>query len=301
MPSMPWLPWRRRVALSSVDEHPNLPEIVGILGKVPHLTDRELVRLARGWRDNIFLATARDHALSPDSPLIIDVLAAFDRIDAAFFDDLADGEEQADGVAPDLPGIFDTTEATRPHHVMIALKAIRDAVAAAYAKPILGRAEYIALIGPWRCTFPADDTFGRIVTRTTAVDEILQALSPLAVRCHDAASKALFAKLAEAARVRDSAATEAARETAWRSAISSSRRRQWTLLRQTVHDTLSRPCPTCQVRVSEPADVTDLVRALCADAVCGMLVADSVEPTVLHTLVDPAARLLPTPRTPTTD
>lgn len=164
MPSVPWLPWRRRVAYTSAQEHPNLSEIVGILGKVPHLSDREIARLARGWRDNLFLATARDHALDLDSPLILDVLVAFDRIDVAFADDLhADAYSEAfpdaaaDALSDSASG-SDSATAVRSQQMTIALKAIRDAVAAAYAKPILTRAEYIALMGPWRCTFGTNPT-----------------------------------------------------------------------------------------------------------------------------------------------
>ncbi len=166
MPSVPWLPWRRRVAYTSAQEHPNLSEIVGILGKVPHLSDREIARLARGWRDNLFLASARDHALGLDSPLILDVLVAFDRIDVAFADELhADAYSEAfpdsaidSGSTSDSASVSDSATAVRSQQVTIALKAIRDAVAAAYAKPILTRAEYIALMGPWRCTFATDPT-----------------------------------------------------------------------------------------------------------------------------------------------
>jgi hypothetical protein len=166
MPPVPWLPWRRRVAYTSAQEHPNLSEIVGILGKVPHLSDREIARLARGWHDNLFLATARDHALGLDSPLILDVLVAFDRIDVAFADELhADAysetfpDSATDAVSDSASG-SDSATAVRSQQVTIALKAIRDAVAAAYAKPILTRAEYIALMGPWRCTFAIDPTSG---------------------------------------------------------------------------------------------------------------------------------------------
>jgi hypothetical protein len=132
-----------RLALGSLDEHPNSHEVRSILSRVPTLTENEMARLAGGWRDNNFLAGAREHALSPDSPLIVEVLAAFDSIDddPASFDTLASASSN-------------TT--LKAHVANIAGKAIRDAIAAAYARPILGRAEYIALIGPWRRAFPTD-------------------------------------------------------------------------------------------------------------------------------------------------
>jgi hypothetical protein len=132
---------RRRFTLSSLDEHPNCHEVRSILRRVPVLTEHELARLAGGWRDNNFLAGAREHALSLDSPLIVEVLAAFDSID----DDPAD---------LDRLGSASSGTTLKPHVANIAGKAVRDAIAAAYARPILGRAEYLALIGPWRRAFP---------------------------------------------------------------------------------------------------------------------------------------------------
>ncbi len=140
------LPWRRRVA--SLEQHPNLHEILNMLARVPQLTDREIARLAHGWRDNRFIAGARHHALSPNSPLVIEVLAAFDRLDAMFTDDLERLDDPFDPYDPE------------PHIVNTALKAIRDALAAAYARPVLSRGEYVALIGPWRRAIPAQESVG---------------------------------------------------------------------------------------------------------------------------------------------
>lgn len=151
MPLLP-RPRRRRAAPATLEEHPNVREILGIVERVPHLTERETARLARGWRDNIFLAGARDRALSPGSPLIVDVLAMFDQVDTAFFASPGVGLSGEDDGAN-----ADTVTTALPAQVTLASKAIRDALAAAYAKPILSRAEYIALIGPWRRTFPTSD------------------------------------------------------------------------------------------------------------------------------------------------
>ena len=141
------LPWRRR-RFASLDQHPNLHEILNILARIPHLTDREIARLAHGWRDNRFIAGARHRALSPNSPLVIELLAAFDRVDTMFADDLARLDDAYDPYDP------------KPHVVNTALKAIRDGLAAAYARPILRRGEYVALIGPWRRALPAPESIG---------------------------------------------------------------------------------------------------------------------------------------------
>lgn len=142
------LPWRQR-RLSSLEEHPNLHEILNILARIPHLTEREIARLAHGWRDNRFVAVARHHALSPNSPLVIELLAAFDRVDTMFADDLARLRDPYDPYDP------------KPHIVNTALKAIRDGLAAAYARPILRRGEYAALIGPWRRALPEPQPIGK--------------------------------------------------------------------------------------------------------------------------------------------
>jgi len=122
---------------------------------VPRLTDREFARLADGWRDNTFLAKARDHALSPNAPLVVEVLTAFERVDAILFDPAPLDAEQTDDGEPAVRHALGV--ALRPQLANSALKAIRDALAAAYARPILGRAEYIALIGPWRRLFPSGE------------------------------------------------------------------------------------------------------------------------------------------------
>jgi len=135
--------WRNRrlpSPVGSLDLHPNSAEIVAVVGRVTELTARDIVRLADSWRDTRYVAVARHHALCPDSPLVIEVLAAFDRVDALF--------HRMDAVRSDDGGAGDT--AVKPQIMSIALKAVRDAVAAAYARPVLRRTEYAALIGPWR-------------------------------------------------------------------------------------------------------------------------------------------------------
>ena len=297
--------WRRRTVVTSLDVHPNLAEILGILSRVPQLTDREMAGLAGAWRDTTPLASARDHALRPDTPLVVEVLAAFDRVDAVFDAELAAIDDWANDNSGSAGSdhearIGDLFSATlKPQVLNTALKAVRDALAAAYARPVIRHAEYAGLIGPWRRVFPADRSTP--AAGPDAVQELLDALLPLAGRCHDEHSRMLFGQLAVAAVARDAEATAAARETAWKSAVASARRRQWALLRETVQEALSRPCRTCRTWRRPADDDAELVRSLCADAVCGVLMADSVEPDVVSALVDPAVRLLPAPRSSRND
>jgi hypothetical protein len=144
------MPWRRQRAsrwVSSLDLHPNLAEILGVLSQVPRLTGPDMTNLAQGWRDTHFLHVARAHALGPDTPLVLEVLATFDRVDGFFREERSRGDDllNDDGAAT----------AVKPQVVKHALHAVRDAVAAAYARPILSRAEYLALIGPWHRAFSA--------------------------------------------------------------------------------------------------------------------------------------------------
>jgi hypothetical protein len=149
------MPWRRQRAsrwVSSLDLHPNLAEILGVLGQVPRLTGRDMATLAQGWRDTNFLHVARAHALGPDTPLVLDVLATFERVDQFFRDELSRSD---DFLGDDFLSDDGPTTAVKPQVVKHALHAVRDAVAAVYARPILSRAEYLALIGPWHRAFSA--------------------------------------------------------------------------------------------------------------------------------------------------
>jgi hypothetical protein len=143
--------WRRQRDsrwVSSLDLHPNLAEILGVLSQVSRLTGRDMANLAQGWRDTTFVHVARAHALGPDTPLVLEVLATFERVDEFFRDELlrADDYLNDDGAAT----------AVKPQVVKHALHAVRDAVAAVYARPILSRSEYHALIGPWQRAFSAN-------------------------------------------------------------------------------------------------------------------------------------------------
>ena len=53
------MPWRRQRAsrwVTSLDLHPNLAEILGVLSQLPRLTGNDMACLAQGWRDTTFRA-----------------------------------------------------------------------------------------------------------------------------------------------------------------------------------------------------------------------------------------------------
>jgi hypothetical protein len=139
-------------AITSLDLHPNLAEILAVLSQVPQLTERDIAGLAAAWRDTTYLSIARHHALAPDSPLVVEVLAAFERVDAVFRDELSASD---DALVAHAAGAT-----VKPQVVTIALKAVRDAVAAAYARPVLARAEHAALMAPWRLVVAANGSHG---------------------------------------------------------------------------------------------------------------------------------------------
>jgi len=169
---------RKTATIVSLDEHPNLSEILGVLAQLPHVTDADLTRLADAWHNTVFLAEARARALDPDTPLVLEVLAAFEAVQALFADDVA-GEHDYVAVEPEVASI--------------ALKAIRDAIAAAYARPVLSRGEHQALLAAWRQVYPNDlveePDLGE---RGAQVKALLTAMPKLATRCHDVAAAALY-------------------------------------------------------------------------------------------------------------
>src|SRR5512135_68450 len=72
------------VVIDRLEEHPNLPAILGVLAQLPHIADADLSRLAgvRGeTRNTVSVAEARQRALS----------AVFEVISALFADDIAGG------------------------------------------------------------------------------------------------------------------------------------------------------------------------------------------------------------------
>jgi hypothetical protein len=259
--------------ISSLAEHPNAAEVRAVLARIPEMTDTQLEHLAGSWHDTPELATARDRALSADSPLVLDVLAAFEAVDDLFADDLA-GRPWA---AP-LPR-------TR---VRLALKAVRDALAAAYAQPVLTRHQHARLMAPWREIFPAPGD-GRLDLgpNTADIRRLLGELDRLAQRCHDAAAADDWSRAVEATRVKDDAIFESARRDIWAAAQLSGRRRTRVAVRRMVTDALTSPCPTCAARPAPTDRDLERVGSLWLDAMWALLVADAVDETMVDILVLP--------------
>jgi hypothetical protein len=267
----------RRAPIDALEQHPNIDEILGVLSQLPHIGDAELPLLAQHWKNSAHIAEARSCALSPDSPLVIEVLACFEAVVALFDDDLA-GE--ADYVTVD-PAVTTT-----------ALKAVRDAIAAAYAKPILSHSQYAALIKPWRRIFPAQAYAEPYLGPNTAqVKALLANMPQLAMRCHDEKGRRLYDALAHTASTVDSDLRDTARAEAWRAAVLTSRRRMWAMLRRSGLEAITRRCTTCGN--TETSGSQRMVLELCMDAACGLLVADAIDDTFTDILTIPLSMLIP--------
>ncbi|MDX6215758.1 MAG: hypothetical protein QOG99_1342 [Frankiales bacterium] len=268
-----------RRTVQHLEEHPNISEILGVLAHLAHIGDEDLRVLAEAWTNNGMLAAARDRALSPESPLVLEVLAAFEAVADLFWEDLA-GEAAYVTVDP-------TVTAT-------ALKAVRDAIAAAYAKPILTKPEHTALMGPWLAAFPvarvAEPDLG---PSGATVKLLLAALPRLAARCHDVEGRALFDALVELSYI-DESDRAGARDSAFHAAVLTSRRRVWALVERSGAEGLSRPCYDCSV----PSDPNEVSRVLgvVSDAACALLVADAVPDELLALLTRPVRDLIPEQR-----
>ena len=272
---------RRSSEIVALDEHPNLPEILGVLAQLAHVSDGDLPRLAKAWHNTVFLAEARARALSPDSPLVLEVLSAFEAVQALFADDLS-GEEDFLSVEPEVASV--------------ALKAIRDAIAAAYARPVLSRTEHSALMAAWRAVYPIDlveePDLGE---RANEIKSLLSAMPRLALRCHDTEAASLFESIVDVSWTLDEDVRDVARQEAWSAAVLTNRRRVWELVRRSGAEGIGRFCPTCRTRNDD--DQTTRVLSLCLDAACAMLVADAIDDNLLDVLTLPVQTLIPRQRT----
>jgi hypothetical protein len=273
---------RSAPAVARLEDHPNLPEVLGVLAQLAHIGDDHLRDLADGWVNTPALSEARDRALRPDSPLVLEVLAAFDALSALFADDLA-------GEASYV--VVETEVTTR------ALKAVRDAIAAVYARPVLSRTEYAGLLRPWRSVFPQPTVDEPdLGPRADQVKALLSSLPTLAGRCHDEAGQALFEALVDRSFVAEADRAEAA-ETAFQAAVLTSRRRIWALVRRTGAEGLLRPCTSCRTSSRHDRD-GQRVLELCLDAACALLVADAVPDACTELLTEPVRALIPLQRGP---
>jgi hypothetical protein len=267
---------RGSVVISSLESHPNALEILAITSRLPCITDDQLVQLAAVWENTSELGEARRHALEPDSPLVFEALSRFETVQVLFAEEIRGGEEYL-GVEPD-------TAST-------ALKAIRDAIAAAYARPAISATEHSVLTKAWRTIFPND----RIATpdlgsRPSDVTSLLHALPRLASICHDPAAADEYAAILEASLAADEDIHWAAREEAWHAAVLTSRRRMWWLIRHTADCERARYCLTCRDRERSPE--TERVLTFCADAACGLLVAGTLDEDIVEVLTAPVVSLV---------
>ncbi len=276
----------RHLTIDRLEEHPNLPAILGVLAQLPHISDADLPKLAAAWRNTASVAEARRRALTPDSPLVIEVLAAFDAISALFADDIA-GDSDYIKIDPTV--------------TIVALKAVRDAVAATYARPTLSRSEYGALMGAWRAVYPrptiAEPDLG---PAGTDIKRLLGALPQLARRCHDLQAREAFEGLVVTALTLDEDEHNDAVDTAFRAAVRTGRRRIWALVRRSAAEGLGRFCQICRVH-GLPSDGPyddERVLGLCADAACALLVSDAVDPATAVKLTTPVSTLVPLQRRP---
>lgn len=273
----------RRPAYSTIEEHPHLDDVLAALARVPHLTDDNLRDLAAGWRNTDVVAAARRRALSPDTPLVVDVLRAFDDITALYADDLAGEADYLD---------------LEPAVVSVALKATRDAVAGFFARPVLPRGEFAALTAPWRALGRPGDPAGYLGPAAPQVQGVLDALAGLADRCHDLTLARTYDGLVARAMTRDEASRDEALQAAFTAAVLTGRRRVWALLRRNADSGLRHRCGACRpaYAMAGPAYDDERVSALCADAACALLVSDHLDGSRLEELLSPLSGLVPLPR-----
>ena len=272
---------RRTAVIESLDEHPNLPEILGVLAQLPHITDSDLTRLADAWHNTVGLAEARARALDPDCPLILEVLAAFEAVQALFAEDIAGNDD------------FLNVEA---EIATVALKAIRDAVAAAYARPVLSRTEHSGLMAAWREVYPTNAVDEPdLGARSAEIKALLHAMPLLATRCHDDGAASLYDSILAMTWTLDEDVRAVARDEAWHAAVLTSRRRVWGLVRRSGAEGIGRYCSQCRTRSDD--DDTVRVLALCLDAACALLVADAIDDNLVDVLTLPVQALIPRQRT----
>jgi hypothetical protein len=272
----------RRTAtdIAALDAHPNASEIRGILSRLPCIADDDLSALAAAWHNTTQLAEARRRALEPDSPLVIEVLECFETAQALFVEELY-GDADYLCVDADIAST--------------ALKAIRDAIAAAYARPILTAAEHGALMKAWRAVYPTDHQVDPdLGSRAEDVALLLTAIPRLAARCHDAGAAGEYASILLAAESVDEDLRCAAREEAWHAAVLTSRRRIWQLVRRSGEEGLTRYCAVCHARQRD--EETARVLSLCVDAACALLVAGTLDADTIDVLIAPVQCLVPSQR-----
>jgi len=259
------------VRVATLAEHPNADEIVGVLARMVALSDDQLTNLALGWRDDdADAAVGRARALDPDSPLVVEVLGAFDSLAYLYADDL---HGEADYLTVPAPV------------TALALKAVRDAIAAAYARPVLGPEQYAALIAPWRTLFAEGETtrpdFG---PQHSDVLDVLAVMAALACRSHDAEADERWSTILSVGTQVDLDRHGDALDRAWDAALVTERRRLWSLVSRTGQEAFFRRCHQCDRNGSE-AD--GAVLALCLGAAVGVMMGDVLDAESRRLLLEP--------------
>jgi hypothetical protein len=271
---------RGSVVISSLESHPNALEILAISSRMACITDAELSALAIAWENTPELGEARRHALEPDCPLIFDALTRFETVQVLFAEEIHGGEDYL-GVEPEVAST--------------ALKAVRDAIAAAYARPAITAAEHATLTRAWRTVYPNDKiATPDLGSRAGDVTSLLHSIPRLASTCHDPAAAAEYAAILQAGTGLDEDIHWAARDEAWHATVLTSRRRMWWLIRHTADCERSRYCITCCERTRTPE--TKRVLSLVVDAACGLLVAGTLDDDIIEVLTAPVESLIPSHR-----
>ena len=259
----------------TIHEHPNASVIRDVIARVPAITDSQLAALAESWRDSLDIASARAAALSADGPLVLEALAAFDALTEVFADDLA-GKPWAPPLQRGM--------------IRIALKAVRDAIAAAYARPVLSTRQYTALMAPWVHVFPERGCGeADLGPRAADVTRLVDVLAFMSSRCHDTAADAAFEHALAVALTRDNSLVAAARNEAWSAALVTGRRRTRIVLRRAGREALVRRCTECNMRWDREDGTVERVLDLVSDAMNALLVSDAIDVTVAEVLLLPMA------------
>ncbi len=259
----------------TLEEHPNCAEIVEVLARMVALTDEQIFALAVAWRDDDVTTVGRATALSPDSPLVLEALAAFDSLAFLYADDLQGEAEYITVPAP---------------VTALALKAVRDAIAAAYSRPVLTRQEYAALLAPWRGVFPdasviAPD-FG---PQHQAVLDLLGVMASMACRSHDADAEKRWATVLDLGTRIDVEGHGDAVDRAWDAAILTRRRRLWGLVSRSGQEAFFRRCTQCEWVGHEDDGA---VLALCLGAAVGVMMSDVLDEDARALLLSPLRALI---------
>jgi hypothetical protein len=269
-------------SLQRTEDHPNRAEIFSVLAQMIHITDEQLPVLAAAWTNSELTARARSHALSPEAPLILEVLTAFDSVTFLFADDLAGS------------AAYVTLD---PTVTVVALKAVRDAIAAAYAEPVLSGDEHGALLRPWRTVFPTnhidEPDFG---PDRSDIARLFRLLPSLGGRCHDDVGRLLWHSVNDRVASVDPVAHSAALDVAWDAAVVTRRRRLWRLARRTGTEAFTRRCPSCSRTAGSQEDAQLL--SYCLGGVFAMLVRDAIDDATFATLFGPVVDLVPQQRAP---